>query len=198
MRRILTAAGLFLLSNYGCKKKCELASQYVVPMYLKISPVPRVKLGNDTVTVTATVPYNTADLRLPGYPVSLKEYKPSNLYFGVSPCLPNDSQPIPPVDPFKSGLMELIIVSGKKVSPNLLFDFSAGDTAWVVSFKLVPKKGFDGIFFLSASRIQYKDACVQIDPVTVLVNTPKSHHLIRERLNWPLSPWENDVFFYVE
>jgi hypothetical protein len=94
--------------------------------------------------------------------------------------------------------MELIIEKGKQVSKNLYFEFEATDTAWTVQFKLIPKQKFDGIYYLSTSQIQYKDDCMQIDPVVVLVNTPVSHYLIKDRLNWELSPWQNDVFFYVE
>ncbi|TAD84209.1 MAG: hypothetical protein EAY75_13520 [Bacteroidetes bacterium] len=198
MKNVIYFCMLLSVLAAACKKKCELAAHYVVPMYLKISPSPTVRLGTDTIRVTASVPYNTADLRLSGYPVSLKKYKPSNLFFGLSPCPTNDSGR--PIDPFKTGLMELVVVSGKAIGrrESLLFDFAAGDTAWVVSFNLVPKKPFNGIYFLRPFQIQYMDECMQIDPVAILVNTPTSHHLARERLNWPLAPYENDVFFYVK
>jgi len=179
-------------------KKCEQAAQYVVPMYLEISPVPKVRVSIDTITVKATIPFNTADLRLPGYPVNLNRFKPSDLFFGLSACPSKDGHPIPPINPFKNELMELIIEKGKQVSKNLYFEFEATDTAWVIVFKLIPRKKFDGIYYLSTSQIQYKDDCMQIDPVVVLVNTPLNHYLIKDRLNWELSPWQNDVFFYVE
>jgi hypothetical protein len=178
-------------------KKCEQAAHYVVPMYLEISPVPKVRLGIDTIIVTATIPYSTADLRLPGYSVSLNRFKPSDLFFGISACPSKDGFPIPPINPFTENLMELIIERGTQVSKNLYFEFMPTDTAWIVQFKLIPKQKFEGIYYLSASQVQYKDACIQIDPVVILVNTPKSHHLIKERLNWELSPWQNDIFFYV-
>jgi hypothetical protein len=188
---------LYVISMAACKK-CEQAAHYVVPMYLEISPVPKVRLGMDTITVTATVPYNTADVRLPGYPVSLKQFKPSNLFFGHSGHLSGVFQPSSSINPYQNHLFEMVPILGKQVSKNLYFEFEATDTAWTVQFKLIPKQKFDGIYNLSTSQIQYKDDCMQIDPVVVLVNTPVSHYLIKDRLNWELSPWQNDVFFYVE
>jgi hypothetical protein len=179
-------------------KKCEQAAQYVVPMYLEISPAPKVRLGIDTITVTATVPYNTADLRLPGYPVSLRQFKPSHLFFGHSAFLSGVFQPGSSINPYQNQLFEVLPRIGKQVNKNLYFEFEATDTAWTVQFKLIPKQKFNGIYYISTSQVQYKDDCMQIDPTVVLVNTPRSHYLIKERLNWDLFPYPDDVFFYVE
>jgi hypothetical protein len=190
--------GLIVSISMAACKKCEHAAQYVVPMYLQISPVPKVRLGIDTIAVTATVPYNTADLRLPGYPVSLKQFKPSDLYFSLSARPYVGDPPNPPIIPYIDGYFDLQPVLGMQKSKNLLFEFAKSDTAWIVQFKLVPKRKFEGLYTLRGSQIQYKDACMQIDPITIFFNTPQSHYLIQERLNLNLSPWQNDVFFYVE
>lgn len=188
---------VLILAMAACKK-CEQAAQYVVPMFLEISPVPKVRLGIDTMIVTATVPYHSADLRLPGYPVSLKNFKPSNLYFSHSGIPSGVYQPSSSIDPYENELFEIVPRIGKQIDKKLYFEFEGKDTAWIVQFILVPKRKFDGLYSLHGSEIQYKDKCMQIDPITVFLNTPQSHYLIRERLNWQLSPWQNDVFFYVE
>ena len=179
-------------------KKCEQAAHYVVPMYLEISPVPKVRLGIDTIIVTATVPYNTADLRLPGYPVSLKQFKPSDLYFSLSARPSEGEPPNPPIIPYLDGFLELHLALGMQKGKNLLFEFAESDTAWVVKFKLVPKKHFEGIYNLRTFPVQYKDYCMQIDPISIFVNTPTSHHLVNERISRPFAPNQSDVFFYVE
>lgn len=194
----LSCIFILLVLCVSCKKKCDNAGQFVVPMYLDITPTPIVKLGKDTITISASVPYSTQDMRIPGFPISLRNFKPSALFLGISACPSKDGFPIPPIDPFTNGLMEFVPVMGKKLNKNLYFDFAPSDTAWVVIFKVVPKKTFDGIFYLRTAPIQYKDECRQIDPVTVLINTPTNHYLIKERLNWPLSPYQHDVFFYIE
>lgn len=71
------------LSFWSCQK-CKHAAQYVVPMYLSVTPAPRVVYGKDTITVTAYVPYETADLRLPGYSVNVRRFKPSAMQIGIS------------------------------------------------------------------------------------------------------------------
>ena len=188
---------VFTISVAACKK-CEQAAHYIVPMYLEISPVPKVRLGIDTLIVTATIPYNTADLRLPGYPVSLKQFKPSDLYFSLSSRPSFGEPPNSPIIPYLDGFFELFNDIGKQKGKYLLFEFAESDTAWIVKFKLVPKKSFEGIYNLRISPVQYKDNCMQIDPVLVLLNTPTNHFLINERLSRPFSPHQGDVLFYVE
>jgi hypothetical protein len=171
-------------------------------MYLSVTPAPRVVYGQDTITVTAYVPYETADLRLPGYPVNVSRFKPSAMQIGITGSLSSwstyDDYRGTPIIPFSSGLLELKMMKGKEVTKNLVFDFEATDTAWIISFQVIPLKAFPGLFMLNPSRTQYKDRCMQIDPSIVYLNTPKSHHLVQERLNIPLSPWHDNMLFYVE
>jgi len=181
----------------SCKKKCIQQGQFEVPLYVTITKVPKVKLLNDTISVDAVVPFKAQDLRQPSLRVTTEAFKPTPFNCEMSARPRVGGLPIPPIIPFQDGYFDVLPVKGKRLR-YLYFDFEKTDTAWVVSFRLVPKRHFDGIFFLSWSRIEYKDKCMQIDPISILVNTPKSHHLIRERIEFPLSPWENDVFFYVE
>jgi hypothetical protein len=80
---IISSIALFF---YSCQE-CKHAAQYVVPMYLNVTPAPRVVYGQDTITVTAYVPYETADLRLPGYPVNIRRFKPPAMQIGISHIL---------------------------------------------------------------------------------------------------------------
>jgi hypothetical protein len=182
----------------GCKKKCIETGQFDVPLYIQVTNVPSLKLLSDTITVTASVPYNTSDLRIPSIKLSTERYKPSTCYFTMSAILSvGGSMTIPPIIPFQDGYFDVLEVKGKRLR-NLYFDFEPTDTAWVVCFKLIPKRTFNGLFYIGWSPIQYKDDCIQIDPKIILINTPLSHHLIAERLDFPLFPYPDDVFFYVE
>ena len=191
---ILALASILFL---GCKKKCIQTGQFDIPLYVTITKVPKIKLLSDTILVTASVPFKTQDLRLQYLKVNTEPFKPTPFYCDMSANPSVGLQPIPYIVPYQDGYFDVLPVKGKRLR-YLYFDFEKTDTAWVVSFKLVPKRYFDGIFFFRWSRIEYKDKCMQLDPISILVNTPKSHNLIRERIEVPLSPWENDVFFYVE
>lgn len=193
---------LFILSilftfQLSCRKKCEQRGQFEIPLNVTITNVPSVKLKYDTISVIVTLPFKNNDIRLPTISVNTEYKQPSTCYFTMSAIPSNGVPPIPPIIPFQDGYFDVLVIKGKRLK-YLYFDFQKSDSAWEVNFKLIPKRQFDGLFFLRWSRIEYKDICLQLDPITFLVNTPKSHHLIKERLDFPLSPWVNDVFFYIE
>jgi hypothetical protein len=196
MRKI---PSLFLVAIIlgGCRKKCELASQFEVPLYIQITKVPSVKLASDTITVTASVPFKTHDLRNSTFKILTEKYKPSTWFFHLNARPSVGGFPNPPIIPFQDGYFDVLVVKGNRVR-YLYFDFEKTDSEWVISFKLIPKRHFKGLFMFSWSRTQYKDDCVQMDPQAILVNTPQSHHLIKDRLEFQFSPWQDDVMFYVE
>lgn len=195
---------LFAVIVSGCQKKCiNGVGQYFVPMYVSVTPVPKVQLGKDTVFVKIWIPYETADLRFPEEKINLRHRKPVKLHAGIS-------HPPPRVadihtsqigwDPNDTINLKLIAIKGKRLlqAGDIAFEFEAGTDTWEIEYGLVPKKPFSGIYLFRVSVTQYKDRCVQVDPVTTLVNTPTSHHLVQERFDWAFSPNDNDVLFYVE
>jgi hypothetical protein len=188
----------------GCQKKClNGVGQYFVPMYVSLTNVPKVQLGKDTVKVKIWIPYETADLRFPEEKINLRHRKPVKLLAGIS------HPPIRRVDvdsyqggwnPNDTSYLKLIAIKGERILPagSIAFEFEAGTDAWEIEYGLVPKKPFSGVYLFRVSVTQYKDRCVQVDPSTILVNTPTNHHLVQERFDWAFSPNDNDVLFYVE
>jgi hypothetical protein len=188
----------------GCQKKCiNGVGQYFVPMYVSVTPVPKVILGKDTVFVKIWIPYETADLRFPEEKINMRYRKPVKLHAGVIH---------PPIriadihtsqigwDPHDTINLKLIAIKGKRLlqAGDIAFEFEAGVDAWEIEYGLVPLKPFDGVYAYRTSVTQFKDRCVQVDPVTILVNTPTSHHLVQERFDWLFAPNEDHVLFYVE
>ena len=187
----------------GCKKKChDGIGQYSVPLYISVSPVPTVTLGKDTVVVKIWIPYETADIRFPDEKINLKHRKPAKLHAGlmIPPIRISEIQNSTAIyDPFSIGLIKLIPIKGNQLTAgDIAFEFAAGENAWEIEYGFIPQKPYEGIYLFYTSRTQYKDRCVQIDPVTTLVNTPTNHQLIKERFDWAFSPKQNDVLFYVE
>lgn len=199
----ISYAILFIILLAGCQKKCiNGVGQYFVPMYVSVSNVPKVKLGRDTVKIKIWIPYETADLRFPEEKINLRYRKPVKLHSGVMtpPIRVSDiNNNIAMYEPFTLGFMKVIPLKGKQLQAgDIAFEFEAGANSWEIEYGLVSKKPFDGVYLYRVSITQYKDRCVQVDPVTTLVNTPTSHHLVQERFDWAFSPNDNDVLFYVE
>jgi hypothetical protein len=185
------------------QKKCiSGVGQYFVPLYVSVTPVPKVRLGTDTVFVKIWIPYETADLRFPDEKINLRYRKPVKLHAGVMtpPIRVSDiNNNIAMYEPFTLGFMKVIPVKGKQLQAgDIAFEFEAGANAWEIEYGLVSQKPFDGVYLYRVSITQFKDRCVQVDPSTILVNTPTNHHLVQERFDWAFSPNDNDVLFYVE
>jgi hypothetical protein len=159
----------------GCQKKCiNGVGQYFVPMYVSVTPVPKVQLGKDTVKIKIWIPYETADLRFPEEKIDLRHRKPVKLHGGIShpPIRRVD------VDSYKGGwnpndtsYLKLIAIKGKRLlqAGDIAFEFAAGADAWEIEYGIVPTKPYEGVYFYYLSITQFKDRCVQIDPVTTLV-----------------------------
>jgi hypothetical protein len=200
----ISYAILFIILLAGCQKKCiNGVGQYFVPMYVSVSNVPKVKLGRDTVKIKIWIPYETADLRFPEEKINLRHRKPVKLHGGIS------HPPIKRVDvdsykggwnPNDTSYLKLIAIKGRRVlqAGDIAFEFADGANAWEIEYWVVPTQAFEGVYVYNLSITQFKDRCVQVDPVTTLVNTPTSHHLVQERFDWLFAPSENHVLFYVE
>lgn len=195
---------LFAVIVSGCQKKCiNGVGQYFVPLYVSVSNVPKVKLGSDTVKIKIWIPYETADLRFPEEKISMRYRKPRKLHAGViHPPIKREDihSSIIGWSAIDTSYLKLIALKGKRLfqAGDIAFEFEAGTDAWEIEYWIVPTKPFEGFYFYYLSITQYKDRCVQVDPVTTLVNTPTSHHLVQERFDWAFSPNDNDVLFYVE
>jgi hypothetical protein len=182
----------------SCKKRCPQNGQFEIPLHITITNMPSVKLMTDTITISATLAFKTHDLRMPSIGVSTETLKPSPLYFDLSAWPAIGTWSSPPFIPFRDGYFEVRTIVGNRISKNLYYDFEKCDTAWKIKFLLIPLKAFNGLYVFHTSRVQFKNECVQIDPLTQLINTPKSHNLIKQRVEFQVSPGPDDVCFYVE
>jgi hypothetical protein len=195
--KLLFSLCLILSMLFSCKKKCELNGRYVVPLYISLSPTPSVIANKDTLKLRISIPFNAFDLRSPSYKISTENKDFSRLYIGFSGAAPTLG--VQPIVPELDGFMEVKTIAGRRASSSgLLFEFEKGDTSWMISLNILFLKSFDGVFMVRLFPIEYRDDCLLIQPAQVLVGTQTNHYLIRERLNWPLSPYEDDIFFYVE
>lgn len=201
MRKIIF--GLMVpLMFYSCTKNCGgEGGQYQVSMYCKISPLPKLKLGKDSLHVKIWIPYDNSDLLIPSIKINLKNRKPLPLYISLSapPVRLQDEWQGRRIHPLLENYIKVSTLRGILSNPaNLSWEFFASDTAWEIEFLIVPTKPYDGVYMIGTSRTQYKDDCVQVDPVVQLINTPTNHFLVKERFDFDLRPGENDVLFYVE
>ncbi len=202
-QRIIWFCFLLIGLVASCRKKClDGVGQYLVPMYVSVTPVPKVRLGKDTVFVKIWIPYETADTRFPDEKINLRQRRPVKLHAGLStpPIKKSDiDNNTAMYEPFTLGFIKVIPIKGKQLNAgDIAFDFAAGENAWEIEYGFVPLKTFDGVYLYRVSITQYKDRCVQVDPVSIFVNTPTNHYLVKERFDWPFSPYQDDVMFYVE
>lgn len=170
-------------------------------MYVSVSKVPKVRLGFDTVFIRIWIPYETADIRIPDDKINLRYRKPAKLHAGLSapPLRRQDEIDGKRIHPILEGYVKIIPLKGKMLNAgDVAFDFEAGTDAWEIEYGILPIKSFNGVYVYYVSVTQYKDRCVQIDPTTILVNTPTNHYLVKERFDFPFSAHANDVLFYVE
>lgn len=188
---------LICLVLAACKKECAQSGHYIIPSFIRSSIGEKVKLQLDTLTLSVSIPYFATDIRN-GEKIITSSIRPSKLYIGLF-AMPKVGFVTPPIDVLKEKFFEIITIYGSRIdSRSLVFNYEATDTCWEVRLMLIPKKSFDGLFFFRHGIVKYTDECLMVEAVPMLVNTSRNFHLISERLLWNISPWENDIFFYIE
>jgi hypothetical protein len=194
--RTIVLVGCFS-SFLSCKKKCEQVGHYVIANYMDISGNGKLRFGVDSLHVKLTIPFKSLELRA-GVELNVQDILFPRLLIMI-PTLPRREFTSPPIDAIKDGYFEVVSKTGRRVGngwPN--YEWAKSDTAWEIAFSLVPKRRFDGCFFLRRDVLKYQDDCLLIEPIPVIVNDNRNWSIIQQRLDWRVDPWQNDVFFYVE
>jgi hypothetical protein len=189
---------IFMLSVLACKKNCTNAGQYIVPTSIMITSGKSFKVNKDSIFVKISIPFRTNDVRDQA-PIDILFYPQSHIFISLShrPTLRSDVNVIN-IDLFGEGYFERITQKGKSLrSSMLMYEYERGQSAWEISFVLIPKKYLDGVISLHFGPTQFRNDCLLIQPNYEFYNSTQNWDLLSSQLTYSAGPWSNDYYFYL-
>ena len=199
MRLIILLELLLSIFFFSCKKKCNDAGHYVIPVMVSISDGERFTVNKDTIRVKIEIPFKAKDIR-DSAALFIKNYPQSNLFVGLS-FLPKriESVDLRPLLLIKDGYFEKIDEIGRSLKKDgLQYAYSPQEESWEISFSLIPKKYLEGVICISMGITNFKNDCLLIQPAYVFDNPSKNWHLLDTQLDHSINPWTNDYYFYLK
>ncbi len=194
MNYLRTCCVCFFFFCLGCNKRCTEIGHFVVPASVVTSLPAQYAINKDTIDITIRIPYLTQDLRDLAS-INIKSYRQSPVYISLVPILHelNGERPILLLEKY----FDVITIRGKRESSTeLLYSYAPFLDAWEISIKLIPRRPVKGLVALSVSGTRYSDKCLVITPEYQWNVVSKNWHLLSE-INWPYSPWQNEILFKI-